>query len=104
MIPMPMAPYDGINLFVVHATFAQELVDVFGHVETWYTVLDGGKGGRGMVPPVLPASQVEHDGFAQLLVLDEKSEGGHVHGFMALLYGFNKGFRRDDKISGCVDD
>lgn len=40
MIPMPMAPYDGINLLVVYTTLAKKLVDVFGNVETRYTVLD----------------------------------------------------------------
>lgn len=32
-----------------------------------------------MVPPVFPASKVEHDGFAQLLVLHQKSEGRLTH-------------------------
>ena len=32
MIPMPMAPYDGIDLLVIHTTLAQNLVDVFENV------------------------------------------------------------------------
>lgn len=40
MIPMPMAPHDGINLLIVHTALAQNLVDVFGNVETGYAVLD----------------------------------------------------------------
>lgn len=64
MIPMPMAPYDGIDLGVVHTALAQDLVDVFGNVEAGDTVLDCGIGEWGMVPPVFSGSQVEHDGFA----------------------------------------
>ena len=40
MIPMPMAPYDGIDLLVIHTALAQNLVGVFDNIETRYTVHD----------------------------------------------------------------
>ena len=40
MIPMPVAPYDGINLLLVHTTLAQNLVDIFGDVEARDTILN----------------------------------------------------------------
>lgn len=64
MIPMPMAPYDGIDFLVIHTTLTQKLVDIFENVESGYTVFDRGIGGWRMVPPVFPASEVKHDGFA----------------------------------------
>ena len=36
MIPMPMAPYDSIDLLVVDTTFTQKLIDIFVNVETRY--------------------------------------------------------------------
>ena len=57
-----------------------------------------------MVPPVFPAPKVKHDGFAQLLVLDQKSKGRHVHVFVAILDGFDEGFGRNDNVSRGVDD
>lgn len=57
-----------------------------------------------MVPPVFPASEVEHYGFAQLLVLDQKSEGRHVHVFVPILDRFNEGLGRYDNIGGGIDN
>lgn len=104
MIPMPMTPYDGINFLIVHTTLAQDLIDVFGNVDSRYTVLDRGIRDWRMVPPVFPASKVEHDGFAQLLVLDQEGKGGHVHVFMPILYRLNEGFRRHDDIGGGINN
>ena len=56
MIPMPMAPYDGINFLVIHTTLTQKLVDIFENVESRYTCFDCGDGGWGKVPPIFPAS------------------------------------------------
>ena len=56
-----------------------------------------------MVPPVFSGPQIEHDGFAQLLVSDKKSKGGHVHVLMPFLYGLDEGFAWYDNIGCGVD-
>lgn len=69
MVPMPMAPYDAVNLLIVDSALSKDLVDCFRDFETGNTVLDGAVGCWGMVPPVFSAAKIEHKGLALLFVL-----------------------------------
>ena len=40
MVPMPMAPYDAVNLLIVDSTLSKDLVHCFGDIEAGDTVLD----------------------------------------------------------------
>ena len=40
MVPMPMAPYDAVNLLIVDSALCKDLVDCFGDVKAGNTVLD----------------------------------------------------------------
>ena len=57
-----------------------------------------------MVPPIYPAPKVEHDGLAELPVLDQKGKSGHVHMFMALLHRLYERFGRYHNIRCRIHD
>lgn len=54
--------------------------------------------------PKAHTAEVEHEGLLKVLVRNQESEGGHVHCFMALLYGLDEGSSRHHEIGGSVDN
>lgn len=104
MVPMPMAPDQRINLVLVHFTLVKDLINALGYVQSRNGLLDEIVDRRRKVPPVLSASQVEHDGPPGLFVFDVKCIGGQVHRLMALEDRLDKGLCRDDDVAGGVDD
>ena len=68
MVPVPMAPDDGVDLAVVLTAVSQDLVDAFGDGQAGDAVLDGGVRGGGVVPPVFAAAEIELCGFAESVV------------------------------------
>lgn len=70
MVPMPMAPYDAVNLLIVDTALSKDLIHCFLDVEAGNTVLDRAVGCWSMVPPVFPAAKVKHEGLALLFVFD----------------------------------
>lgn len=68
--PMPMAPNNSVYRANIFLTFIEYLVDVLGDIQPRYTVLDRIICRGGKVPPIFSTAKIEHDVFAQLLVLD----------------------------------
>ena len=40
MVPMPMAPYDAVNLLIVDSALSKDLVNCFFDIEAGNTILD----------------------------------------------------------------
>lgn len=55
MVPMPMAPYQGFDLALVHASLFKNFINVLRDVQAWDGSLDEVVDRRCKVPPVLPA-------------------------------------------------
>ncbi len=55
MVPMPMTPYQGFDLALVHASLLENLIDVLRDVQAWDGFLNEVVDHRREVPPVFPA-------------------------------------------------
>jgi len=71
-----MAPDDAVHLAIVFTTVSQDLVDAFWDVQSWDSVLDGRMRGRGVVPPVFAAAEIELFGISSVSgTLSERENG-----------------------------